>query len=198
MSGLDRLVEQIKAAARENADAKLTEARQQAEDIIKKAEDTAKQESSLILSEAEKKAADILERAKASADLQKRKAILSAKQQIIDYIMKKTCAALKSLTDEEYFDLILKMVSRYAHPQEGQIVFSQQDLERLPADFEQQLNDTVKSRGGHLTISALTRPIDGGFILVYGDIEENCTFSAIFSSKHDILQDKINEFLFAK
>ena len=111
--------------------------------------------------------------------------------------MNKTMDTLKSLPDEEYFDLILKMVSSYAQPQNGQIIFSKRDMERLPADFEQQLNQAIKSRGGSLTISSANRPIDGGFVLVYGDIEENCTFAAIFSSKHDILQDKVHEFLFA-
>jgi V/A-type H+-transporting ATPase subunit E len=196
MSGLNRLVEQIKTAAKEAADAKLAQARQEAENIIGEAEERAKQESSIILREAEEKASDIIERAKSSADLQKRRAILAAKQQIIEDVIKKTNAALKSLSNEEYSDLILKMVSKYAHPQKGQIIFSKQDLERLPAGFEQKLNKAVESKGGSLLISSENRPIEGGFILVYGDIEENCTFTAIYSSKHDILQDKIHEFIF--
>ncbi|HHU49397.1 MAG: V-type ATP synthase subunit E [Caldicoprobacterales bacterium] len=197
MSGLKKLVEQIKTAARDAAEARLAEARRQAEGITHEAEERARQESDIILQEANEKASDIIERAKSSADLQKRRAILSAKQRIIEEIMNKTMDTLKSLPDEEYFDLILKMVSSYAQPQNGQIIFSKRDMERLPADFEQQLNQAIKSRGGSLTISSANRPIDGGFVLVYGDIEENCTFAAIFSSKHDILQDKVHEFLFA-
>ena len=139
MSGLNRLVEQIKTAAKEAADAKLAQARQEAENIIGEAEERAKQESSIILREAEEKASDIIERSKSSADLQKRRAILAAKQQIIEDVIKKTNAALKSLSNEEYSDLILKMVSKYAHPQKGQIIFSKRDLERLPAGFEQEL-----------------------------------------------------------
>lgn len=88
MSGLNRLVEQIKTAAKEAADAKLAQARQEAENIIGEAEERAKQESSIILREAEEKASDIIERAKSSADLQKRRAILAAKQQIIEDVIK--------------------------------------------------------------------------------------------------------------
>jgi vacuolar-type H+-ATPase subunit E/Vma4 len=40
--------------------------------------------------------------------LQKRRAILAAKQQIIEDVIKKTNAALKSLSNDEYFDLIGK------------------------------------------------------------------------------------------
>ena len=57
--------------------------------IIGEAEERAKQESSIILREAEEKASDIIERAKSSADLQKRRAILAAKQQIIEDVIKK-------------------------------------------------------------------------------------------------------------
>jgi V/A-type H+-transporting ATPase subunit E len=196
MSGLNKLVEQIKTAARDAADAKLAEAHRQAENIVREAEESAKKESEIILQEANEKASDIIERAKSSADLQKRRAILSAKQQIIEEAIRKTRDTLKSFSDEEYFDLILKMVSKYAQPKTGQIVFSQWDLERLPTDFEQQLNQTIMSKGGSLTISSENRPIDGGFVLVYGDIEENCSFTAIFRSKYDILQDKVHGFLF--
>ena len=117
MSGLNKLVEQIITTARDAADAKLAEARRQAESIILEAEERARQESDIILQEANEKASDIIERAKSSADLQKRRAILSAKQQIIEGTMKKTMNTLKSLPKEEYIDLILKMVSSYAQPQ---------------------------------------------------------------------------------
>lgn len=197
MSGLNKLVEQINTAASKAAEAKLTEVRRQAESIIREAEENAKRESDIILQEANQKAADIIERAKSSADLQKRKAILSAKQQIIEEAIQKTKDTLKSLSDEEYFDLILKMVSKYAQPKTGQIIFSLRDLGRIPADFEQQINQAIKPRGGSLTISSENRAIDGGFVLVYGDIEENCTFTAVLRSKYDILQDKVHKYLFA-
>jgi V/A-type H+-transporting ATPase subunit E len=197
MSGLNILVEQIKTAASDAADAKLTEARRQAEDIIREAEESAKQESNIILQEANNKASDIIDRSKSSADLQKRRAILSAKQQIIEEIIQKTMDNLKSLSNQEYFDLILRMVSKYAQPQSGQIIFSKPDLERLPAGFEQKLNQAIEAKGGSLTISSESRSIDGGFVLVYGDIEENCAFTAILISKYDILQDKVHGFLFA-
>ena len=102
MSGLNILVEQIKTAASDAADAKLTEARRQAEDIIREAEESAKQESNIILQEANNKASDIIDRSKSSADLQKRRAILSAKQQIIEEIIQKTMDNLKSLSNQEY------------------------------------------------------------------------------------------------
>jgi V/A-type H+-transporting ATPase subunit E len=196
MSGLNKLVEQIKATAENAANARLEKAKQQANDLLQQAKDNAEHERKRILQDAEVKAADSVERAESSAALQKRKAILSAKQQIIEETIQKARETLRAMPADEYFDLIGKMVSKYALPQSGHIIFSQQDQNRLPADFEKRLNQELLSKGGALTISSENRPIDGGFVLIYGDVEENCTFDAIFSSKHDILLDKVHEFLF--
>ena len=40
------------------------------------------------------------------------------------------------------------------------------------------------------------RPIEDGFVLVYGGIEENCTFRALMDAKKDQLQDTVNQILF--
>jgi len=197
MSGLDKIVEQIISAAKEKADMKLNQARQQAEGMIQEIEEAAGKESEKIAQEASDKAADIIERARSAAALQRRRVILSAKQQLIDEIINKAKDSLLTMPADKYFELIKKMVASYAQPQNGQIIFSQRDLSRMPADFQQQLNELLSPKGISLIISAETRPVDGGFVLAYGDIEENCTFSSLIDSKHDILQDKIHSFLFA-
>ena len=38
--------------------------------------------------------------------------------------------------------------------------------------------------------------IRGGFVLLYGGIEENCTFKAMFDSKKGELSDKVHVLLF--
>ena len=50
--------------------------------------------------------------------------------------------------------------------------------------------------GGSLTLSDEARPIGGGFLLVYGGIEENCTIKAVFDSKREELSDRVNRLLF--
>ena len=76
-------------------------------------------------------------------------------------------------------------------------MFSEYDLKRIPNDFEKNLENTLKDiKNAALTISKEAAPIDGGFILVYGDIEENCSFKALFNNAKEELQDKVNAFLF--
>ncbi|MGI6537078.1 MAG: V-type ATP synthase subunit E [Caldicoprobacterales bacterium] len=197
MSGLDNLLNQIRNTAEEEANARLNQARQQAEELIQNKKDLAEKEIENIKLKTDRKALEILEKAKSAAALQKRNAVLSAKQQIIESLLKTTLDKLNNLEDEAYFQIIRKMVSRYALSQDGQIIFSEKDKNRFPADFEEKLNQDILSKGGSLKISSEIRSFDGGFVLVYGDIEVNCTFTAMLASKHEILQDKINRSLLA-
>ena len=79
----------------------------------------------------------------------------------------------------------------------GQIVFSQIDKKRMPEGFQNEINRIISSiNGASLTISEDTCEIDGGFILNYGDIEQNCSFDAMFLDKKDLLQDEVYKLLF--
>ena len=45
-------------------------------------------------------------------------------------------------------------------------------------------------------MSEKAKEMDGGFILVYGGVEENCTIRAMFDANRDHLSDKVHEVLF--
>ena len=47
-----------------------------------------------------------------------------------------------------------------------------------------------------MILSGESDKIDGGFILVYGDIEENCSLEALFAVSKEVLQDKISALIF--
>ena len=51
------------------------------------------------------------------------------------------------------------------------------------------LNDTFKNE--------VLAEANGGFVLVYGGIEENCSFEAMFAAQREKLQDQVHAFLFA-
>ena len=111
--------------------------------------------------------------------------------------MAKALAQLQAKPAAEYFAAVLKLAERYARAQAGQILFSQEDLDRMDAGFADQLNEAAKKKGGSLTIGTECRPTGGGFVLVYGGIEENCTFPALFDARREELQDLIHRLLFA-
>ncbi|MEE0784775.1 MAG: hypothetical protein U0M10_02385, partial [Oscillospiraceae bacterium] len=71
------------------------------------------------------------------------------------------------------------------------------DLDRMPENFAARLNAIAQEKGGALTLAPAGRVVGGGFILVYGGIEENCTFPALFEARKEELQDLVHKQLFA-
>ena len=181
----------------------LLEARKQAEDIIagaKVSADAVREKAradSLVLRENRAgeagRQADILRsRARSQSSLLRRQALLSAKQEIIESVIEKAYDRLSGLDDDAYFDILGRLLKKAVRPEAGELCLSAGDLERLPADFAAAAAAMAREAGGSLTVSTEAAPIDNGFILKYGGIEENCSLRALFSSMKDQLQDKVN------
>ena len=118
-------------------------------------------------------------------------------QQLIREIIQSAKDSLLELDDGAYFRLIFQMAAKFALPQQGKLILNEKDLGRAPKDFNAQLEAAVKAiPGAALSLSDSTRPIDGGFVLDYDGIEENCSFDALFYSSQEDLQDKVQELLF--
>lgn len=197
MTGLEKMIDQIRRESDQETQAVLERARKEADQILAKAKDEAQAQCDKIRRESASHSADQAARAKSAAELAKRRMILSEKQKLIGEVIEEAKKKLAGLPDAEYFDIIVKMAVKSALGQEGEILFSKKDLGRLPKDFEKTLNAALAKKGGRLKISRETRPIDGGFILVYGGVEENCSFKAMFDAAHEVLQDKVQELLFS-
>lgn len=88
-----------------------------------------------------------------------------------------------------------KMLRKFALPKDGEIHFSKTDLERMPSGFGKVIEDAAAQNGGTLVLSQEAMQIDGGFILVYGGVEENCSLQTIFHTQREYLADKVHEFL---
>ena len=66
-------------------------------------------------------------------------------------------------------------------------------LRRVPAEVSGVLNHAAK---GSIVPADQPAPIDAGFILQYGGIEQNCSFDAIFAGEAEELSDKAGRLLF--
>ena len=73
---------------------------------------------------------------------------------------------------------------------------SAEDLERLPAGFEEALNEKLKAAGASVTLNNTPAKISKGFILAYGDIEINCSFEALFEARREELKELVCGILF--
>lgn len=194
MTGLDKILEQIKKESDETVSKKISEAKDRADSILEEAKKDISGRCESIETNGRNEALEIRKRAGSAADLYKRKAVLAEKQSIISGVFEKALAQLNGLSGSDYYNTVIKIAVKNALAQEGEIIFSKEDAANVPSDFEMRLNAQLKS--GRLTVSDSTRPIGKGFILSYGGVEQNCTFSALVEASKESLQDRVQEILF--
>lgn len=197
MTGLEKILKSIEADASKNAEAVIAQAKSEANDITLAAKKDTEKKCAEIAAKSELDVKAVCSRAESAADLMEKKIILDAKQQIINNIIYNARISLANLPDSEYVEVLIRMVNKYAHNKAGKIIFSMADKKRLPKDFSATLQKILSVKeGASLTVSEDVANLDGGFLLVYGNIEENCSFDALFSASKEDLQDKVNAFLF--
>jgi len=194
MSGLEKIIGHIETSAAETAAKLIETATADAEKILQTGKEEALAKEAAINRQAELDVAAASKRIESSAEQTLKRLLLQEKQKQIDDVIADAVETLKGLKEEDYFEVILHMIPRYAPARDGVIHFSAKDLDRLPKDFEKKINGTLK--GGFLTMSNEPADIDGGFILKYGDIEENCSFEALVEASRETLQDRIGQILF--
>ena len=195
MTGLEKIVKQIKDEAGNAAGEKIAAAEESANRLLEEARARGEEMRLSLAKQSAEEAENALSSANSGASLQKRRMILGAKQRIIGEMIRDAQSSLNGLPDDRYFSIILIMAEKFSLPQDGEMLFSKRDLGRLPADFQARVNKVLKD--GSLGISKDTRNIEGGFILAYGGIEENCSFEALFDAARETLQDKVHELLFS-
>lgn len=194
MTGLEKIVQQILDDATENARVVTEAAKTEADAILEQGQKDAAAQTVALAAQSKAEVAACLAAAKSAAVLATRRAVLTAKQAMISDAIADAQASVRTLSDSDYFALILKMAQKYAQPRDGEIIFSAADLRRLPDGFAAAL---TKAAGAPLTVSSETRAIDGGFVLVYGGVEENCSVEALFYAAREQLQDQAQAVLFA-
>lgn len=197
MAGLEKILKAIEEVANSFVENILSQAKQEADEIMLSAK---KEAENLCFEIAEKSEIDMkaaIGRAESAATLLERKMLLDAKQQLIKEVIAKAKDTLLHLSDTEYAEVIIRMVKKNAHNSQGIILFSKEDKKRLPENFAIMLNNALEEKeGASLVISEENAKVRGGFILIYGDMEENCTFDSLFAAAKDELQDKVNKLLF--
>jgi V/A-type H+-transporting ATPase subunit E len=197
MTGLEKILKHIEEDANTAAEKAITEANNKAAVILAEARTEGGKKCSEILERSKLEVQSCLSRAESAAKLQEKKLILNAKQEIISDVINRAKESLLQLKDAEYFEILIKMVQKHALAQNGLILFSEADINRLPVQFNEALKTALAQKeGAALTAGNETVTICGGFILAYGDVEINCSFDALFAAAKENLQDKVSNFLF--
>lgn len=196
MNGLDKIIAQILDDAKQESLAIREKADREAEAIRAAAGEKARKlEEEQAKTAAQREKSDE-ERFRSSAELKKRQTVLAAKQAIIEEMIAAAHKALLEKPDEAYFAWMEQLLSRFVTDRAGEIYVSKRDLERMPDDFPAKIEKAAQEKGGSLVLKKEPKEIDGGFILVYGGVEENCSAEALFASQRDALADMVHAMLF--
>lgn len=152
--------------------------------------ETAKAEAGEIAADAEKKAAVIDESAKSGCEAYIKRQELAARAQVINDFIGYAAEKIDGMDDGEYFDTLEKLIVKYAQNGEGELILNKKDSDRMPQDFMEKVNKEIKN--GSVKKSAVTDDkIKSGFIIRYGEIEQNCTFEALLEEKKDETKDAV-------
>lgn len=195
MTGLESILSQIAGDGQKEAEEILGEARKKAGEIAEEAKAKGAEQVRAVLKDGERRAQDIRDRAQSAAELEQRNQLLVFKQQLIGEAVDAARESLENAPDAEYFDTLLALYSRFAGEGQGELRLNKRDLDRLPDDFLARMRKAVPA--AQVTISPKAHDIESGFLLVYGGVDVNCTFRAIFEDAYEELRDAAGRLLFA-
>lgn len=195
MTGLEKIITEIRDEAAAEAAQLTQKAQAEAKDILAAAKAESDAKVAQIEASAKQQAADIEQSRDSALLLQRRQQTLAAKQEVLAETLQKALDSLYVLPDGEYFDLVVKLAAAAAEEGEGEMLLSEKDLARKPADFEKKLAAALPA-GAKLAVAKNSRPIDGGFVLRYGDVEQNCSFKAMFDARTEEFGDLVRSTLF--
>lgn len=195
MAGLNKIIERIAQDSAAKCDGIIFDAQNEATKIKEAAIIKVNDDKNAIIDAANKEAKAIVDMAESGAQLEGKKVLLATRVEIIEKAIAMASEKLASMPEEEYFAAIYALVKNYAQAADGQMLLSKKDLGRLPSDFEKKINADLK--GGKITVSKDPADISEGFILVYGDIEINCTFDALIADAKDDIKDELYNIIFA-
>ena len=194
MTGLESILSQIAGDGQKEAEEVLSVSKAKAAETLETAQAKAKEEAAAVLKDAERRAQDIRDRAQSAAELEQRNQMLVFKQELIREAVGAARESLENAPDGEYFEILLKLYRRFAQEGRGEMRLCKRDLARLPDDFLARMRKAVP--GAEVTISPKPQNIENGFLLVYGGVDINCTFRAIFEDASDQLRDAAGKLLF--
>lgn len=189
------MLKTIREEAAAQAQAALEQAREEASRLLAQAKEAADAGCEKILEEGRRQAQDIRQRAQAQGELRRRRGLLEQKGKLLEETARLAREGILALPTQEYFDLLVRLAARNAEPGQGVMRLCQRDLQRLPQGFAAQVNGALPE-GAALELSPVPREMDGGLVLQYGDVEQNCSLSALFDQLREGVLDQAREALF--
>ncbi len=192
MTGLENILAQIENESKLRADSIINEAKSASESIIAEAKKAAEDIICDFRQRAENNANEVINRAQAADEIEGKRAELRKKQELINKAIDTAKAEIKAMNADSYFVFMAKVFKKYALEKSGKLLLAQGDILSMTDSVKRLLADwNIEAQSGEM-------PEHGGFVIVYGSIEINCTIDAIFDEKSEEISDALNKFLFGR
>lgn len=198
MTGIEKIIAKIEDNCKIICDDIIGKANAEAQKILDNAEIEGANAKEDAIQAAKSKCQTDIELANSKAEHERKKAILATKISIINEVIDESMKKLKSLPDADYFNAITLLINRFAQKGHGVLRFSKNDINRMPKDFEATINDMLRSSERSVEISETPIDIDGGFIIIYNEIELNCTFDSLLNASLEEIKDELYEEIFMR
>ena len=131
MNGIDKIIHRISEDTQKEIDQILADADAQVAAIQSQAKEQAEKESADALARGRRAAEERLERLKSAAKMEQRKMELAARQEMLGQAFDLALQKLCSLPEEEYVQLLTRLVLEASSTGREQLVFSPQDRARV-------------------------------------------------------------------
>lgn len=176
MNGIEKITQRIESDAQAEIDRILKEAHAEADRITEQYAAQAKTEAADLAEKNKKNAAEREERLVSMAQMEARKMALATKQEMIEKAYILALEKLCGMPDEQYIAVLADLLVAASTNGKEEAIFSAKDRERVGKEAVEKAN---AASGKHLTLSAETDTIQGGFILRDNHVEVNCTFETL-------------------
>ena len=175
MEGLDAIIRRIMADAREEASRLGRESEKTANELLQQNRETCRRIISTAQDAGAAQAGAIVSRAESMAGLDRRKALLAARQELIEQVLNKSMECLCQMPEAEKVALYRQLIHR-ARLSEGSLVLCAADQPIGP--------QLIEDPDVNLVLSEQPGLFAGGLIIRSGLIEENLTYETLFKDKH--------------
>ena len=196
MSGTEKILQHIAEQAGQEVQEILNKAQTEAKRLEAQAQAARQEEMDEVRQQGERLLEAARERAQVAAVTYTRRTLLAARGGLVKEALDKAWESILAMPDTEYFDFLYTQLDKQNLAREGVLLLNAKDLARRPADFEKKIGAAAEKQKGKLSLSEKAAEIEGGFILSYGGIEENCSLEALFESEADVLKDAVRAVLF--
>jgi len=199
MENIEKIIARIEADTQLEIDAVNAETEAKCAEIAAGYEVKAREQYAQKLEEGKKKCEARSARILSTADMEAKKNILAFKQEMVSKACDLSQEKLGLLSGDRYIDFLAGQAASAARYGTEELVFNTKDKAEYGSAVVKKANAKLSEKGVHgaLTVSGETRDISGGVIVKQGDIETNCTTTALMQLYRNDLASQVAEMLFS-